>query len=152
MSRDVVYQGRLFAMAVLWGGTLMLAYDCLRLFRIFVRQRQWLMIVEEVIFWLLMSGWLYALLYRYNDGAVRNYIVFGIGTGMGLYRWLLSAVFISKMSWVMRFILRPVQRMCHFFKSFVKNIENTLQSVVRKGTIKCKKLRRRKWEEHDGSE
>lgn len=148
----MIFQWRMFMLAVLWGSILMTVYDCLRLFRIFIRQRQWLLIVEEIVFWLLMTVWLYALLYRYHDGAVRNYILFGIGTGMGLYRWLLSAVFIRKMSMIVRFILKPVQKLRHIFKSFVKNIENTLQSVLGKGTMKDKRLRHKKWEEHDGSE
>ena len=86
MSQDVVFQARLFGMAVLWGSGLMLAYDCLRMLRMMIRQRKGIQAAEEAVFWLLAAGCLFGLLYRFNNGAVRNYIVCGMGTGMVLYR------------------------------------------------------------------
>ena len=146
MSQDVLFQAKLFALSVVWGSGLMLAYDGLRLVRIFIRQKKWLQASEEILFWLAASGCIYALLYRYNNGAVRNYIVCGMGTGMVLYRGLLSSVFIRYMSAV----LRPVRKICLIFKTFVKNAENTLQSALTKRKMKHKKLRQEKREEHNG--
>lgn len=146
MSQDVLFQAKLFAMAVVWGSGMMMAYDCLRLVRIFIRQKKWLQVSEEILFWMAASGCIYALLYQYNNGAVRNYIVCGMGTGMVLYRGMLSSVFIRGMSAV----LRPIRKMCLIFKTFVKNAENTLQSALTKRKIKLKKLRQEKREEHNG--
>ena len=125
----------------------MLAYDCLRLLRIFVTHRQWLMALEEVIFWLLAAAVIYALIYRYNSGAVRNYVVCGMGLGMVIYRAGLSSLFIRGMSW----LLRPVRKMFLIFKTFVKNIGKTLKSAALRGKIKVRKLRYRRQEDHDGS-
>ena len=69
-------------MAVLWGSGLMLAYDCLRMFRMMIRQRKGIQAAEEAVFWLMAAGCLFGLLYRFNNGAVRNYIVCGMGTGI----------------------------------------------------------------------
>ena len=43
----MVFQARLFGMAVLWGSGLMLAYDCLRMFRMMIRQRKGIQAAEE---------------------------------------------------------------------------------------------------------
>ena len=147
MSQDALFQGRLFLYAVLWGCGLLLAYDCLRLWRIFVMHRRWLLVSEEVIFWLLAALVIYSLIYRYNSGALRNYVVCGMGLGMVIYRIGLSSLFIRGMSW----ILRPVRKMFLIFKTFVKNVGKTLKSEPLRRTIKVRKLRSGRQEDHDGS-
>lgn len=142
----MVFQARLFEMAILWGVGLMLAYDCLRVFRMLIRQRKGIQTAEEAVFWLLAAGCLFWLMYRFNNGAVRNYIVCGMGTGMVIYRWLLSSMVVR---WLLA-VLRPIRQIVRIFKTFVKNAGNTLQSVVAKRTIKGRELQQRQ-EEHDDS-
>ena len=142
----MVFQARRFGMAVLWGTGLMLAYDCLRMLRMMIRQRKGIQAAEEAVFWLLAAGCLFGLLYRFNNGAVRNYIVCGMGTGMVLYRWLLSSMVVR---WMLA-VLRPIRQIVRIFKTFVKNAGNTLQSAAAKRTIKGRKLQQRQGE-HDDS-
>ena len=142
----MVFQARLFGMAVLWGLGLMLAYDCLRVFRMMIRQRKGIQTAEEAVFWLLAAGCLFWLMYRFNNGAVRNYIVCGMGTGMVIYRWLLSSMVVR---WLLA-VLRPIRQIVRIFKTFVKDAGNTLQSAVAKRTIKGRELQQRQ-EEHDDS-
>ena len=92
------------------------------------------------------AGCLFGLLYRFNNGAVRNYIVCGMGTGMVLYRWLLSSMVVR---WMLA-VLRPIRQIVRIFKTFVKNAGNTLQSAAAKRTIKSRKLQQRQGE-HDDS-
>ena len=101
---------------------------------------------EEAVFWMLAAGCLFGLLYRFNNGAVRNYIVCGMGTGMVLYRWLLSSMVVR---WMLA-VLRPIRQIVRIFKTFVKNTGNTLQSAAAKRTIKGRKLQQRQGE-HDDS-
>ena len=133
-------------MAVLWGSGLMLAYDCLRMLRMMIRQRKGIQAAEEAVFWMLAAGCLFELLYSFNNGAVRNYIVCGMGTGMVLYRWLLSSMVVR---WMLA-VLRPIRQIVRIFKTFVKNTGNTLQSAAAKRTIKGRKLQQRQGE-HDDS-
>ena len=127
-------------MAVLWGTGLMLAYDCLRMLRMMIRQRKGIQAAEEAVFWLLTAGCLFGLLYRFNNG------VCGMGTGMVLYRWLLSSMVVR---WMLA-VLRPIRQIVQIFKTFVKNAGNTLQSAAAKRTIKSRKLQQRQGE-HDDS-
>lgn len=122
----MIFQGQLFGMAIIWGGGLMLAYDCLRLIRLFVTHRRSVQAVEEIIFWLAASFAIYTLIYRYNSGAVRNYVVFGMAVGMVLYRLCLSAGFMK----ISCFILRPVRDMVRLFKTFMKDLEKRLKSML----------------------
>ena len=144
----MVFQARLFGMAVLWGSGLMLAYDCLRMLRMMIRQRKGIQAAEEAVFWLLAAGCLFGLLYRFNNGAVRNYIICGMGTGMVLYRWLLSSMVVR---WMLA-VLRPIRQIVRIFKTFVKNAAKLLKSAVSRRTIKVRKLRYRRQGDHDGGE
>ena len=144
----MVFQARLFGMAILWGLGLMLAYDCLRVFRMMIRQRKGIQTAEEAVFWLLAAGCLFGLMYRFNNGAVRNYIVCGMGTGMVIYRWLLSSMVVR---WLLA-VLRPIRQIVRIFKTFVKNAAKSLKSAVSRRTIKVRKLRYRRQEDHDGGE
>ena len=126
----------------------MLAYDCLRVFRMMIRQRKGIQTAEEAVFWLLAAGCLFGLMYRFNNGAVRNYIVCGMGTGMVIYRWLLSSMVVR---WLLA-VLRPIRQIVRIFKTFVKNAAKSLKSAVSRRTIKVRKLRYRRQGDHDGSE
>ena len=138
----------MFFYAVFLGGILLLAYDCMRLLRIFVRHRQWAMAAEEIVFWIAAAAAIYSMIYHCNSGAVRNYIVCGMGLGMLFYRSFLSSFFIRGMSW----ILRPVRKTFQIFKTFVKNAAKLLKSAVSRRTIKVRKLRYRRQGDHDGGE
>lgn len=149
MSDDVIFQSGLFIMAIVWGGGLMLAYDCLRLLRMFVTHRKWVQAMEELIFWLAASFIIYICIYRYNSGAVRNYVVFGMAVGMFFYRYCLSAWFIRAAC----FILRPIRNGLRIFKTFMKNIGKRLKSAAAGVKIKIKDTAHRKagkQEETDG--
>lgn len=106
------------------------------------------MAAEEIIFWIAAAIVIYSLIYRSSSGAVRNYIVCGMGLGMLLYRSFLSSFFIRGMSW----ILRPVRKIFLIFKTFVKNVGKLLKSAVSRRTIKARKFRYRRQGDHDGSE
>ncbi|MGN0204598.1 MAG: spore cortex biosynthesis protein YabQ [Coprococcus sp.] len=140
MSYDVIFQGRLFAMAIVWGGGLLLAYDGLRLLRMFVTRRKSVQALEEFLFWMSAGLVIYFLIYRYNSGAVRNYVVFGMAVGMLLYRLMLSS-FVIKAGC---FILRPVRDAFRIFKTFIKETGKRLKSSASRVTIKLKKAKHKK--------
>lgn len=137
-----MFQSRLFAMAVVWGAGLLLAYDGLRLLRMFVIHRKRVQALEELIFWLLASLVIYGLIYRYNSGAVRNYVVFGMAVGMICYRFLLSSPVIKTGC----FILRPVRNAFRIFKTFIKEMGKGLKSAAARVTIKLRDIRHKRTE------
>lgn len=129
-------------MAVVWGGGLLLAYDGLRLLRMFVTHRKRVQALEEFIFWLSASLIIYALIYRYNSGAVRNYVVFGMAVGMIFYRLLLSSLIIKAGC----FILRPVRDGLRIFKTFIKETGKRLKSMAAGVTIKFRDVKHKRTE------
>lgn len=140
MSHDVIFQGQLFGAALVWGGGLMFAYDCIRLLRLFVTHRRAVQAVEEILFWIVASMVIYGLIYRYNSGAVRNYVVFGMAAGMIFYRICLSPWFIKAAC----FILRPVQKLFRTLKTFLKDLEKGLKSRLTGVTIRFRESKFRK--------
>lgn len=127
-------------MAILWGGSLLLAYDCLRLIRMFITHRRGLQILEEAVFWLAASFAIYTLIYRYNSGAVRNYVVFGMAVGMFFYRLCLSGIFIR----ISCFLLRPIRNLLRKIKTFLKNLEKRLKYALSRVKIRLRGLKHKK--------
>lgn len=127
-------------MAVIWGGGLMLAYDGLRLLRMFVTHRKSVQVLEELVFWLSASLIIYMLIYRYNSGAVRNYVVFGMALGMIFYRFLLSSLVIRAGC----FILRPIRDILRISKTFIKETGKRLKYAASRVTIKFRSGKHKK--------
>ncbi len=94
MSAEVRYQFYLFGMALLWGGGLCLAYDILRIFRRLIRHRGWMINGEDVLYWLAAAAVFYSLLFRYNQGEIRIFIVLGMIFGGVFYLLTISRVFV----------------------------------------------------------
>ena len=124
MSDEVLFQFHLFAMALFWGIGLCFSYDILRILRRLVRHSKNVVNVEDIIYWLAASAVVYALLFIYNQGEMRIFIVFGAIIGGLFYTLTISKVFIHGVT----FLLSP------FFKFF-----RNLRRKLRKWTASLKK-------------
>lgn len=86
---------RLLGLSLLTGAGLMVLYDCLRIFRLFVRHG-WVWIgLEDVIYWMFSGMVVFYLLYRENNGMIRWYVVGCIFLTMVIYNRCIS-VFLLK--------------------------------------------------------
>ena len=128
LSSAVIHQSLLFAQAFVWGVCFSAAYDCLRIIRRGMPHPRWLSAAEDVIFWIVLAGIVYGLLYRYDDGALRSYTIIGMTAGMLFYTWLLS------------------RRIVRVFGGFFRKIVNYLRKLLKKmpGTFKIENNERRR--------
>lgn len=102
---EIVRQGQLFAMAVLLGAGLLFLYDFLRIFRRILRHNVVGIAVEDILFWLFCALWMFGFMYRYNEGIIRGFLVFGAAVGMILYSVLASRYVVRAGTAVLRRIL-----------------------------------------------
>lgn len=90
VSREIYSQAVLLASCVGLGLWLMFCYDLLRVLRLILPQRPWLISLEDLLYWIYVSLSAFSLLYRQNDGTLRGYVIVGIFAGMISYDRLVS--------------------------------------------------------------
>lgn len=72
------------------GGWLMFCYDLLRISRLLIPAKNWLVGLEDFFYWIYVSVSVFSLLYRQNDGILRSYVIVGVVLGMVVYDRIVS--------------------------------------------------------------
>ena len=92
---DLIYdEVELFTVCLLLGAALAAVYDGIRIFRMLFRHYDWLVDVEDLVYWIL-TGWLvFKTLFYYNRGALRGYAFLGLFLGVVIYMLTLSRLFL----------------------------------------------------------
>ncbi|MEQ2574304.1 spore cortex biosynthesis protein YabQ [Gallintestinimicrobium propionicum] len=120
MSSEIAREGTFWLHSVLLGMAVTLVYDFLRIFRrVFPHGIFWISI-EDLIYWCVVAGSFFSLLYLENNGTFRWFCVFGAAVGMLVVKstaspFLVKAgarfgLWIKKViSYVARWLMRPVK-------------------------------------------
>lgn len=90
MSETIRYEARLFLLSIATGAGLLLVYDFLRIFRLFVRHKSWIVGAEDLLYGVYCSCMTFSLLYEQNDGNLRGYVIAGVAAGMIIFQNLVS--------------------------------------------------------------
>lgn len=94
MESGILRELQITAFSLAAGAWLMVCYDFLRIFRIFVRHGPVWVGIEDLIYWFYSGATSFWLLYRQNDGNIRAYIILGIFAGMILYDKFFSRIYL----------------------------------------------------------
>ena len=95
-------------------------YDQIRIVRRVLPHGSVLVAIEDLLFWLFAGIVIFSLLYRMNAGTLRWFAVFGLATGMFLYKKIFRDFLVNFMSTVIRRILDIVVRILSIPLNFVK--------------------------------
>ncbi len=102
MSQSIVVEA-LFALKCMGMGVVItVAYDLLRIFRNCVRHNRVAVSCEDFFFWVVCAIFIFAVLYRENDGILRWYCIAGALLGMVVYGKLVSPYFVGIMSTILK--------------------------------------------------
>lgn len=88
----------IFKDAFLLGVAMVVVYDCLRLFRRILPHGIIWISVEDFLYWLVSGIMIFLLLYYRNGGAMRLYILLGIGCGALIYYFALGRILFRLLS------------------------------------------------------
>lgn len=117
MSVPIVYEVKLLLYSLLTGAGLMMTYDLLRIFRIFIPHSHFFVGIEDMIYWVYAALITFSLLYEQNDGGLRGYVIAGVFAGMFLYDRLVSRFFLKFLKNLRKYLkikinkfLRPKRR------------------------------------------
>ena len=123
VSAAISEQASSLGVSILIGGALFLLYDIFRIFRRIVPHGNFLIGVEDFLYWLCCTAVVFVMLYQENDGMVRGFSIGGIVLGMLFYYVLLS-----------RFVIRiNVMVFGTFFGLFGRIFGTFLLSVKKQG-------------------
>ena len=128
MSARILWELQFLWRSFLWGLWLMAAYDGLRIFRGLFRHKSFWISSEDVVYWLLCSFVIFSFLYHQDDGVVRWYALFGIGTGMIIWNRTASPYVVRFFTFLLTKIFSVVVGPVRF-----------LTRVIKKGLKKKKK-------------
>lgn len=103
MTGFIIYELKLLYMSLMLGAFLMFSYDVLRILRIFIRHKNLVVGIEDILYWIYAGAMTFNLLYGENDGKLRAYAVAGVFAGMVLYDRLFSRVLVKGLKKVKKY-------------------------------------------------
>lgn len=114
VSENIFHEMDFFAVSFLLGILLILAYDCLRIFRRLVRHGTAWVSLEDFVYWIAAAFVIFAMLYQKNDGLIRGFSLGGIVLGMLLYNQLASRYVVKYAVRLLERIIQLVGRIARF--------------------------------------
>lgn len=108
MDELILEEVNLFLEAAWFGMHIAVAYDILRILRRLVRHRNWIVTVEDYLFWIVTGVMIFAMIFQWNDGIVRGYVLVTMFIGAYLYHASVSEFLVKYISKILNFILTIV--------------------------------------------
>lgn len=103
-------QALLFLTCVQTGIIMGMFYDLIRIFRKIIPHPNWLIQVEDLLYWITCACFAFIMIYWKNYGQIRGFAFIGILIGGILYFCTLSIVFMKIATWTIDLIKRAVIR------------------------------------------
>lgn len=107
MNQGITIELQFFMISILWGALVLLAYDLLRILRRIIPHSSFFIAVQDMIFWVLASVFIFAMIYVKNSGTIRGFSVMGMVIGVVIYHYILSDWVVTLISRGILLLLRP---------------------------------------------
>lgn len=131
-------------------------FDIFRILRRTFKTPDIITYIEDTIFWICTGIFFLFLLFKFNNGQIRNYVIIGIIMGVVIYILTISKYFIkinvNIINFIKKILLYPIKLICTILSKILKpfsfiviNINNIFQKNVekclknKKDMKKCKK-------------
>ena len=135
MSQFLSGQLGIFLMCIAGGIIISLLYDIFRALRKSIKTADIVTYIEDVIFWILVGGFLIYLIFILNDGNIRFFIFVGLILGGILYYFTLSKFFIKItvkfFTFLKKILLAPIRLVFRFNKKIGYFICINIQNMTK---------------------
>ncbi len=136
IAETVTTQADVFLISMAWAAGLFALYDVLRGLRRAVRHWNFFVALEDFLYWMFWTCCVIYMIYTYNNGEIRSYVLLGFLLGAVLYELLLSRLILFLLAFLMkkivfaigllfRLLLAPVKYCRKHNKSIEKNWETS---------------------------
>jgi spore cortex biosynthesis protein YabQ len=133
MNPAITIELQFFLTSILWGGILLLIYDILRIFRRVIKHGAFLIAVQDMIFWVAASLFIFSMIYRENNGIIRGYSILGMMLGSILYHFALSDFLVKLISKLIQTLLSP-------FKAALNQVARLIKILLLAGRKRSNRL------------
>ncbi len=133
MNPAITIELQFFLTSILWGGILLLIYDILRILRRVIKHGAFLIAVQDMIFWVAASLFIFSMIYRENNGIIRGYSILGMMLGSILYHFALSDFLVKLISKLIQTLLSP-------FKAALNQVVRLLKILLLAGKKRRNRL------------
>ena len=145
----------LFLTCVQTGVIMGMLYDLIRIFRKIIPHPNWLVQIEDLLYWVICGCFAFIMVYWENYGQIRGFVFIGIIIGGTLYFCTISLLFMRIATWtiyfvkqmvrkVIKIILIPIQLILGIMRIPYIYISKICSIINVKRKIHVKKIRR-KW-------
>ena len=125
MSSLIYDELTLFFICMITGAALASVYDGIRIVRMLIHHRDWIVDLEDLMFWIGTAWVVFRILFAYNQGQFRAYAFLGLFLGFGLY--------IGTVSRLLFFVVNKIMPYYKKILSYVKKPFSYLKRRMRKG-------------------
>lgn len=129
MSQDITIELQFFMISIIWGILILLAYDQIRVLRRILPHKISLITIQDLLFWLVVSVFVFAMIYVQNSGTIRGFSIMGIVIGMVIYHYILSDLLVKIESRLILLILRPfslaISYICKGIRFLINKVKKT---------------------------
>ena len=120
--------------ALVHGVVITVVYDLIRIFRRVISHGNFWIGVEDFLFWIWTSLWIFSVLYRENDGNLRMYTIFAMILGMLVYHRTISEPFVKISGKIFRkiifFVCWPIKRLKIYISFLGKKLKKRIESLI----------------------
>ena len=128
-----------FLTSILWGGIVLLAYDVLRILRRLIKHDTFFIAIEDLIFWVIASLFIFAMIYHRNNGIIRGFSVMGMLLGGILYHFSVSELLVNLIAKLIRVLLSPIMMALKKIKYFLRFIRLRSCKIINSLLFRLKK-------------
>lgn len=136
---DLIYdEVKLFTVCFLLGAALAFLYDMIRTLRMLFRHWDWLVDLEDLLYWI-FTGWsVFQTLFYFNRGALRGYAFLGLFLGVILYTLTVSRLVLFLVGRLLPywnkgkgFLAKPLVLIYNFLRKALKNAASEVKMAIR---------------------
>ena len=140
MNDAITVEVQFFLTSVLWGAAILFAYDGLRILRRIIVHNYFFIALEDLMFWVVSSVMIFAMMYRENNGIIRGFSIMGMGIGMVIYLYGFSNLIITAITKLIYFLLRPIQIVFRWLHRMVRYLGSKVKKICDFMMIRLKKI------------
>lgn len=141
MDELILEEINMFLEAAWSGMQIAVAYDMLRILRRIVKHRDWIVTIEDYLFWIVTGIMIFAMIFQWNDGIVRGYVILTLFLGAYLYHAAFSEWLVKYISKILNFILTIVlKKPLKCFRIILTRIFKVLMMPFRRLVVWVKTL------------
>lgn len=120
MSPEIILEAEFMLQALFLGMILYFMYEMIKISRIVLPHGKISMGLEDVFYWLGNTYLIFKLLFKYNYGIIRWFVILGVGVGMLICKLTLGEWFEKKVSCVLSKIISFVKKVIFSIVKFIK--------------------------------